>query len=366
MKRLTYILQWLTGALWMVSGAVKANDPRGLAYKMEEFFELWSADLTRAPDPLQTGLRAGLEGLHDVSLPLSVVLITAELLLGAALITGRAQRLAVRASFALMVLFTFLTAYAYLSGRFTNCGCFGDCLPISPLASFAKDVVLLAALFILLFRTGRLYRAGSAYPLFVLAGGLAAVQAYALLRLPPVDCLPFRKGASIPEGMRPPPGARPDSFAIRFIYEKGGRRFEFAPEELPADFSTYQYIDRVDRLVRAGNAMPPIRGLSLRGVTGTDSTEAILTAPEVWLIFALRPGAIEGKAGRLQRLQATGIPVLMAAAVEAGAMHRKLLAEGLRGLPAFSCDNTLVKTAARAPLTLYRLRNGRILEKRAL
>ena len=42
--------------------------------------------------------------------------------------------------------------------------------------------------------------------------------------------------------MQVPPGALPDSFAIRFIYEKGGKEFEFAPSELPADLNTYNFL----------------------------------------------------------------------------------------------------------------------------
>jgi hypothetical protein len=54
--------------------------------------------------------------------------------------------------------------------------------------------------------------------------------------------------------MKPPPGSVPDSIATVFIYEKNGKKFEFT--ELPADLETYKFKDRVDRLVRKGNAQP--------------------------------------------------------------------------------------------------------------
>ena len=44
--------------------------------------------------------------------------------------------------------------------------------------------------------------------------------------LPSVDCLPYKKGNNITEKMKMPAGALPDSFAIRFVYEKGGKQFE--------------------------------------------------------------------------------------------------------------------------------------------
>ena len=60
----------------------------------------------------------------------------------------------------------------------------------------------------------------------------------------------LKKGNNIAEQMKPPPGAVSDSTAIRYIYEKNGKRFEWSPEQLPADFETYTYVDRIDRLVR--------------------------------------------------------------------------------------------------------------------
>jgi hypothetical protein len=103
--------------------------------------------------------------------------------------------------------------------------------------------------------------------------------------LPVADCLPFKKSASIPQGMKTPVGAVPDSFAIQFIYEKEGKRHAFFPENLPADLATYKFVERTDKLVRKGNADPPIRGFALSGITDTDSTNAVLEAPHAVLYF---------------------------------------------------------------------------------
>jgi uncharacterized membrane protein YphA (DoxX/SURF4 family) len=45
MRIATNIIRILVGVLFIVSGLVKANDPLGLAYKMEEFFEVWNSSL---------------------------------------------------------------------------------------------------------------------------------------------------------------------------------------------------------------------------------------------------------------------------------------------------------------------------------
>ena len=41
MKAAITIVRILVGVLFIISGLVKANDPLGLSYKMEEFFEIW-------------------------------------------------------------------------------------------------------------------------------------------------------------------------------------------------------------------------------------------------------------------------------------------------------------------------------------
>jgi len=40
MKVLTTICRWLVGLLFIFSGLVKANDPLGLSFKMQEFLKM--------------------------------------------------------------------------------------------------------------------------------------------------------------------------------------------------------------------------------------------------------------------------------------------------------------------------------------
>ena len=42
-----------------------------------------------------------------------------------------------------IIFFTFLTGYALFSGKTKTCGCFGDCIPLTPAMSFGKDILLL-------------------------------------------------------------------------------------------------------------------------------------------------------------------------------------------------------------------------------
>ena len=124
------------------------------------------------------------------------------------------------------------------------------------------------------------------------------LQWYALTYLPPVDCLPFKRGNSIPEKMKMPANAVPDSIAMTFVYEKQGQKVEFTADKFPDDFndSLYKFVNRYDKLIRKGkNNEPPIKGFSLSGetvqdtVSGTESrsdlTATVLASPKVLLAF---------------------------------------------------------------------------------
>jgi len=353
------IIQVFVGVLFIVSGLVKANDPLGLAYKMEEYFELWSAAVSNT-----TWLVRILNFFHNQSLALSVFMITLEIGAGVALLIGWMKRPVLYLLLILIIFFTFLTGYAYLSGKFTNCGCFGDCIPITPFTSFIKDIVLLVLISFLLICQRYIQ------PVFtsrtrniVLWSGILLtllLQWYVLNYLPIVDCLPFKKGNNIEAQMKPPPGSVPDSVAIRFIYEKGGKRFEFAPENLPADFETYTYVDRIDKVVRKGNAVPPIRGFVLKSGE-TDSTAAILQMEKAVLVFLLDVNDVtaEKKLSGLKRKE--HVFIITSAPLQ---KTKEVLAQnGLGNLAVFNCDITAVKTAARTDPTIYYLEKGTIIKK---
>lgn len=363
--------QWIVGLLFIVSGLVKANDPVGLGYKMQEFFELWSDGLSPT-----SFLRHAIEMLHDAALGLSIFMIALEILSGAALLLGWKKKFVLWLLLLLIVFFTFLTGYAYLSGKFTNCGCFGDCLPITPLTSFLKDLLLLAMIVFLLAGQRYIQPALSSKSNVVLLSLTLvlslALQAYVLNYLPIADCLPFKKGANLPAQMKPPPGAVPDSFAIRFVYEKGGKQFEFAPEDLPADFTTYKFVDRKQTLVRKGNADAPIKGFTLTNdakdsVTGNtiDSTEIILSEPAALLLFAQdfsNPTWIGETKPLVTKAVSLHIPfcVISPAVAEAQAAFAKF---GLAGLHFFTTDFTVIRTVARTNPTVLLLQKGKVEQK---
>src|SRR6187455_2128825 len=126
MKPAVTIARVLVGLLFIFSGLIKANDPLGLSYKMQEFFEIW-----------------GLSSLDGYTLVFSVLMIAFEIIAGVAVLVGWQMRLFSWLLLLLTVFFTFLTGYALFSGKIRECGCFGDCIPLTAQQSFIKDLVLL-------------------------------------------------------------------------------------------------------------------------------------------------------------------------------------------------------------------------------
>jgi hypothetical protein len=274
----------------------------------------------------------------------------------------------------LIIFFTFLTGYAFLSGKFKNCGCFGDCLPITPLTSFLKDVLLTILIFFLFYHRNKIK------PLFSVRTGAIAmgiiallsfgIQWYTLSYLPVKDCLPFKIGNNISEQMKMPANAIPDSTVITFVYKKDGKNVEFTSDKFPADFNAerYKYADRFDKVIRKGvNNEPPIKGFSLSGITDEDSTSIVLAEPYCMLLFDENFSTPvdkwqHGFAKVYEEVKKKNIPVYIVttATQDAGI---KLDATPFKEIPVFKCDYTVIRTAARTKPALYLLKEGTILNK---
>jgi len=356
MKIVLNVSRIIVGVLFIFSGLIKANDPLGLSYKMQEFFEIW-----------------GWHFLNDYSLALSIAMIAFEIIAGVAVLVGWQMRLFSWLLLLLIVFFTFLTGYALFSGKVRECGCFGDCIPLTADQSFMKDVVLLALIGLIFAYRNKikpvLNRRNSILVLFFTTVFSIALQFHVLAHLPVLDCLPYKKGNNIVEKMNIPPGAVPDSTVITFVYNKGGQEVEFTASEFPEDFddSLYQFVKRYDKVVRKGNAEPAIKDFSLTTYYGNDTTKALLTEDRYQLYLFLKDGY---KTGHWTEELNAIMRVAEQKKIE-GIMVTSIPFETLRNQPPdvfFSftpvqCDVVAIKTAARANPALFLVKNGTILEK---
>lgn len=316
----SYVSRALVGGLFIVSGLVKANDPWGFAFKLEEYF---------APDGLSFDYPF-FEFFEPYALELSILICIAEIVLGVAVIVGGKIKLTSWLLVVMMIFFSWLTWYttscndaqlaAMETGEefnrqcVTDCGCFGDALrgsvgrSLTPIESFWKDLVLFyfvliifanqwkirlntvrenwamvpASLIVIIFFS---WVFGWLFPIFFatftilgafiignlnigkiekpwkMAMFVALVTfifgLYTTLYLPLKDYRPYRIGNNIKEEM-----AKGTPAVSEFIFQyediKTGEIVEFAADqwEIYTDTTKYRYHDRIEKVIVEGVDAP--------------------------------------------------------------------------------------------------------------
>lgn len=127
-------LRIVVALIFIASGFVKAVDPVGFSFKLEEYF---------SPSVFNLAI------LQNLALPLAVLVVSLELVLGLMLLLNIKLKFTLQALIALCIFFGFLTFYSAYFNVVTDCGCFGDAIKFTPWQSFIKDIILLVLLVIL-------------------------------------------------------------------------------------------------------------------------------------------------------------------------------------------------------------------------
>jgi len=175
----TSICRIIVGTIFVLSGLIKANDPYGTGYKLEEYFEVFSQDIgatkveipQEIPDDVKNSpcfsklkfekqyeykeipaselsgfkkfLLKTFKYFHDHAQQLSIFLCVFEVALGLLVLFGINMRFATWSLLGMTIFFAFLTFYTAQFNKVTDCGCFGDALHLEPWQSFWKDIILM-------------------------------------------------------------------------------------------------------------------------------------------------------------------------------------------------------------------------------
>lgn len=275
-KLITLICQYAVGFLFIFSGLIKANDPRGFGIKLEEYFHVFKQDF--GMDKLMDLMAASADTI-------GIILLVVEMVLGVALIVGSWRKFTRWALLVLIVFFTFLTFYSAYFDKVTDCGCFGDAIKLTPWGSFTKDIILLALILVIFVNHNHLqsmFRSRTAGRRIVVLSGVVFLlfTLYTYRYLPIVDFRPYKPGNDIYELSKMPDDAPRDSFNIQFIYKKKApdsteRVFTMA-EIMEADtavMNQYKFARREQKLIRKGYA-PPVNDFSLTGEDGENYTDS--------------------------------------------------------------------------------------------
>lgn len=257
-----YVARTVVGLTFILSGLVKAIDPLGTQYKIQDYLAAIPPSLS-LPDML--------------TLLMSVSLSMVEFTLGAFMLTAISRRVTARLTLLFMVVMTAVTVWIYIADPVKDCGCFGDALTLTNLETLLKNIVLLALAALVAWRPTHIGRLMSRSNQMLLGQMLmvtpVALSFWCLYDLPLFDFRPYHIGADIKAGMEIPEGAEQPVFDTTFIMEKDGERREFTLDNYPD--STWTFVDSKTVTVKEGY-VPPIHDFSITAADGEDITDMVL------------------------------------------------------------------------------------------
>lgn len=262
------IARTLLGATFVFSGIVKAIDPLGTTYKIEDYLKAFGGFFT---------------DLLPLAEPAAWCLITAEFLLGVCLLLNIRTNWMAWLSLAFYCVMTPLTLYIALTNPVSDCGCFGDAIVLTNWQTFWKNVILISLVIILLCTKKVLHQTWQTWMEAVLVlCSLVFVLCFmwwTLLHLPVNDFRPYKVGNNLPELMEIPANAEPDIYDITLIYAKDGVQQEFTLENYPKGDSTWTFVDQKSKLIKKGYE-PPIHDFELLTMDFDDITYDVLESEQ--------------------------------------------------------------------------------------
>lgn len=270
MKILTHISRTLVGVLFILSGWIKANDTLGFSYKLEEYFEIFH-----------------LEFMIPFAVGLAMFICIFEIMCGVVLLLGAFVRLNSWLLLLMIIFFTLLTGYSAITGKVTDCGCFGDAIKLKPVQSFLKDLVLLVFILIIFIRQKHIQPITNKgiMSIFIFISLLVTsfFTFYTYMFLPVVDFLPYKIGNDIKALASYPPGAPRDEYEMIFMYDSIGVKKEFDMNHIPTD-TNWHFVDRKDKLVKKGYE-PPVKDFKIYDSGGIEYNDSLLDAPGYKLVI---------------------------------------------------------------------------------
>ena len=262
------ISRTLLGLVFIFSGAVKAIDPLGTVYKIEDYLKAFG-------------------GFFTELLPMAEVaawgLIILELLLGVCMVLNVRTQWTSWISLIFYLVMTPLTLYIALTDPVSDCGCFGDAVVLTNWQTFSKNVVLITLAIILVALRKHTRQLWSNWMEVVLATltiiAAIAFMTWTRLHLPVKDFRPYKIGNHLPTLMEYPEDAEPDVYEYSFVYEKDGVEQTFTLDNYPKGDSTWTFVRSNSKLIKKGYE-PPIHDFEIINAEGEDLTWDILESEE--------------------------------------------------------------------------------------
>lgn len=407
MKYIIHIARIVVGNLFIFSGIVKANDPLGLSYKLEEYF-------------IEFGMNWA--WLNDILVPLAALLCIAEIVLGIAVLVGYRMKIISTLLLLMIVFFTILTGASAIFDIVRECGCFGDAIPLTPWQSFYKDLILLVFILLIFVKRNTLVPFKSSqtdlvyflvtflimgllsimldwyFPMvFVLivlglgvlvkpkmrnqAAALTVVLSLvgsvwfsidAIEHLPPKDFRPYALGKNLPQQMTLPEYAKPSVYENILTYKNTvtGEEKKFTMEEYNAqriwENKDWEWVSTDSKLIVQGDEAK-ITDLTISDMDGNDDTDYFLEKPKLFMLIMYDLAATKtDKFGRInsfaKEAQEAGIEFIALSAAGYNQVN-DFRHEQQTPFDFYITDGIVLKTMVRSNPGLIYMENGTVIAK---
>ena len=355
LKMIVNLCRIIVAVTFIFSGFVKAIDPIGTQYKLQDYLGA-----------------IGMAGIlpNWTLLAVAVFLAAIEFCIGIFLLFAIQRRLISKLTVAFMAFMTMVTVWIVVADPVKDCGCFGDALHLTNTETLIKNIVLLVCSLAIMYRPLAMFRFVSKSNQWIVTNYtivfILVSSGLSLYYLPIFDFRPYHIGVNIPRGMEIPKGAKLPQFKTTFIMEKNGQRKEFTLDNYPD--ASWKFIDSKTVQTSEGY-IPPIHDFSITdNKTGLDLTNSVLSHKgyTFLLIAPHLETADDSNFGDIDRLyeyaQSYDIPFYCLTASTTKAIKRWIDLTGAE-YPFCITDDAVLKTIIRSNPGLLLLKDGTIINK---
>ncbi|MFC2454643.1 MAG: BT_3928 family protein [Segatella salivae] len=345
----------IVAVTFIFSGFVKAIDPIGTQYKLQDYLGA-----------------IGMAGIlpNWTLLAVAVFLAAIEFCIGIFLLFAIQRRLISKLTVAFMAFMTMVTVWIVVADPVKDCGCFGDALHLTNTETLIKNIVLLGCSLVIMYRPLAMFRFVSKSNQWIVTNYtivfILVSSGLSLYFLPIFDFRPYHIGVNIPRGMEIPKGVKLPQFKTTFIMEKNGKREEFTLDNYPD--ASWKFIDSKTVQTSEGY-IPPIHDFSITdNKTGLDLTNSVLSHKgyTFLLIAPHLETADDSNFGDIDRLyeyaESYDIPFYCLTASTTKAIKRWIDLTGAE-YPFCITDEAVLKTIIRSNPGLLLLKDGTIINK---